>query len=169
MLEITIYSISGQGGVTAAKLLALSALYDGKYSQAIPQFGPERRGALVTSYVRISDEVIRKHSRIRNPDIIVIFDVKNKVEVNSKIAILNSKNNITLNAEKIYCIDANKIASDLGLIKEGLPIINTAMVGATAKICNISLNSVKKAIADEIKDERNVKAAKIAYEVVKCD
>lgn len=59
MLEITIYSIGGQGGVTAAKLLALSALYDGKYSQAIPQFGPERRGALVTSYVRISDKVIR--------------------------------------------------------------------------------------------------------------
>lgn len=46
MLEITIYSIGGQGGVTAAKLLALSALYDGKSSQAIPQFGPERRGTV---------------------------------------------------------------------------------------------------------------------------
>jgi len=166
MLEITIYSIGGQGGVTAARLLALSALYDGKYAQAIPQFGPERRGALVTSYVRISDDVIRKHSRIRNPDITVIFDTKSNVDVSSKVVVVNSNNQPQ--AEKTWYVDAAKIALDLNLIKEGLPIINTAMVGATAKVCNLTINSVKKAIKEEIRDERNVKAAEIAYEVVRC-
>ncbi|RLI76741.1 pyruvate oxidoreductase subunit gamma [Archaeoglobales archaeon] len=166
MLEITIYSIGGQGGVTAARLLALSALYDGKYAQAIPQFGPERRGALVTSYVRISDDVIRKHSRIRNPDITVIFDTKSNVDVSSKVVVVNSNNQPQ--AEKTWYVDAAKIALDLNLIKEGLPIINTAKVGATAKVCNLTINSVKKAIKEEIRDERNVKAAEIAYEVVRC-
>lgn len=168
MLEITIYSIGGQGGVTAARLLALSALYDGKYAQAIPQFGPERRGALVTSYVRISDNIIRKHSRIRNPDIAVIFDKKSIVDVSSKIAVVNSFDDVNIQAEKIWFVDATKIAFDLNLVKEGLPIINTAMVGAVARVCGLSFDSVKKAIKDEVRDERNVKAAEIAYEVIEC-
>ena len=171
MLEITIYSIGGQGGVTAARLLALSALYDGKYAQAIPQFGPERRGALVTSYVRISDNVIRKHSRIRKPDITVIFDKKSPVEVLSRIAVVNSgfgEVDEYIQAEKVWYVDASKIAFDLSLIKEGLPIINTAIVGAVARVCDLSIGSVKKAIGEEIKDERNIRAAEIAYEVVRC-
>ena len=65
MFEIRIHSRGGQGGVTAARLLAMAALHDGKYATACPFYGAERRGAPVVSFVRIDDHPIKVYSQIR--------------------------------------------------------------------------------------------------------
>ena len=74
MFEIRIHSRGGQGGVTAARLLAMAALHDGKYATACPFYGAERRGAPVVSFVRIDDHPIKVYSQIRNPDLVVVLD-----------------------------------------------------------------------------------------------
>src|SRR5512136_1498471 len=74
MYEIRIHSRGGQGGVTAAKLLALAAFRDGKYATASPFYGAERRGAPVVSYVRIDEHPIRVYSQIRYPDLVIVLD-----------------------------------------------------------------------------------------------
>jgi pyruvate ferredoxin oxidoreductase gamma subunit len=74
MFEIRIHSRGGQGGVTAARLLAMAALHDGKYATACPFYGAERRGAPVVSFVRIDDHPIKVYSQIRQPDLVVVLD-----------------------------------------------------------------------------------------------
>src|SRR5512136_3433437 len=74
MFEIRIHSRGGQGGVTAARLLALAAIHDGKYATAAPFYGAERRGAPIVSFVRINDAPIRIYSEIKKPDMVVVLD-----------------------------------------------------------------------------------------------
>ena len=74
MYEIRIHSRGGQGGVTAARLLALAAIHDGKYATACPFYGAERRGAPIVSFVRIDDKPIKIYSQIKKPDMIVVLD-----------------------------------------------------------------------------------------------
>src|SRR5512137_193201 len=74
MFEIRIHSRGGQGGVTAARLLALAAIHDGKYATAAPFYGAERRGAPIVSFVRIDDKPIRIYSQIRKPDMVIVLD-----------------------------------------------------------------------------------------------
>ena len=74
MYEIRIHSRGGQGGVTAARLLALSAIHDGKYATACPFYGAERRGAPIVSFVRIDDKPIKVYSQIKKPDLVVVLD-----------------------------------------------------------------------------------------------
>ena len=72
MFEIRIHSRGGQGGVTAARLVALAAFRDHKYATACPFYGAERRGAPVVSFVRIDDNPIKVYSQIRKPDMVVV-------------------------------------------------------------------------------------------------
>ena len=72
--EIRIHSRGGQGGVTAARLLALSAIHDGKYATACPFYGAGRRGAPIVEFVRIDDNTIKVYSQIKKPDKIVVPD-----------------------------------------------------------------------------------------------
>jgi len=72
--EIRIHGRGGQGSVTAAELLAVAAFEDGKYSQAFPFFGVERRGAPVTAFTRLSDKKIRLRSQIYEPDYVIVQD-----------------------------------------------------------------------------------------------
>src|SRR5512136_1573053 len=74
MYEIRIHSRGGQGGVTAARLLALAAIHDGKYATAAPFYGAERRGAPIVSFVRIDDKPIRVYSQIKKPDMVIVLD-----------------------------------------------------------------------------------------------
>src|SRR5512136_2373000 len=74
MFEIRIHSRGGQGGVTAARLLALAAIHDGKYATAAPFYGAERRGAPIVSFVRIDDKPIKVYSQIKRPDMVVVLD-----------------------------------------------------------------------------------------------
>src|SRR5512139_2890710 len=74
MIEIRFHGRGGQGAVTSAELLALAGIGEGKYAQAFPSFGPERRGAPVVAFCRISDQPIRIRANISEPDIVVVLD-----------------------------------------------------------------------------------------------
>lgn len=176
LTEVMMLSFGGQGGVTAARILALAAVNEGMFAQAIPQFGAERRGSLVRSYLRLSDQPIRRHSSIKKADVLAIFAEKilKIVEVkeflrDGGITVLNAKHGIT---EESYCVDASGIALSLNLVTAGWPIVNTAMAGAMAKPLEISIESVINAINSTFSGELariNARAAEIAYrEVKKC-
>ena len=75
MMEIRWHARGGQGAKTAATLVAMVALEEGKYSQGFPEYGPERMGAPVKGYTRISDKPISVHCNIDEPDVEVVLDV----------------------------------------------------------------------------------------------
>ncbi|MEM3400067.1 MAG: pyruvate ferredoxin oxidoreductase subunit gamma [Candidatus Micrarchaeia archaeon] len=170
MKEIRFHGRGGQGAVTAASLLAMAAGDEGKYSQAFPFFGVERRGAPVTSFCRISDEPIKIHQYIYKPDIVVVLDpsLLGKVDVceglkEGGIVIVNSKERISLPTKNAYFVDASGIA-----IKHiGKPIVNTAMLGAFAKVTNlVHIDGLKKAIGEVFKGElaeKNIRAIEECY------
>ena len=74
MTEIRWHARAGQGAKTAAQLLAEALLRSGKSVQAFPEYGPERRGAPVRAYTRVSDRPIRRHDSITDPDVVVVLE-----------------------------------------------------------------------------------------------
>lgn len=173
MKEIRFHGRGGQGAVTAADLLAMAAFFDGKYSQAFPSFGTERRGAPVTAFARISDRFIRLRSQIYEPDYIVVqdpsllevIDVAKGLKSDGKALVNTEKSTLKLNTKaEVYTINATKIALDV----LGVPIVNTAMIGAFAALTKeVSLDSVIKAVRRRFPAklaEKNVKAVEVAYE-----
>jgi len=170
ILEIVIHGRGGQGAVTAAELLAVSAFKDGKYTQAFPRFGPERRGSPVQSYCRISDEFITLRTQVYNPDNVIVLDDSLPKVINitrglprEGIILINSERKMKFNGYKVYTVDANKIALEI----LGRPIVNTVMLGAFAKATDlISLEnlvvSIKERFEGELK-KKNVLAVKRAY------
>jgi pyruvate ferredoxin oxidoreductase gamma subunit len=175
MIEIRFHSRGGQGGVTASKLLAQAAFLEGKQSTAFPLYGAERRGAPVTSFTRIADEEIKVSSQIYNPDIVVVLDdsIMDLVDVTDGLKpggllIVNtdSKTKLPKGNFKVATVNVTDIALSLGLVLSGNPILNTPILGAMAKIGVVNLDSALTAIKDTFDDERNVKAAKEAYEKV---
>ncbi len=144
MIEIRFHGRGGQGAVTSAELLAQAAIAEGKYAQAFPSFGPERRGAPVLAFARIDEEPIRLRTQVYEPDVCIVLDepLMNIVDVESGmgpegIVIINTHKSIDelktqykLNPKrKIVAVDATKIALE-GL---GRPITNTTMLGALIK------------------------------------
>jgi pyruvate ferredoxin oxidoreductase gamma subunit len=171
MYEIRIHSRGGEGGVTAARLLALAAFRDGKYATACPFYGAERRGAPVVSYVRIDDHPIRVYSQIRNPDLVVVLDtsVMGVVDVFHGLKpggtiLLNATKAWDVPGHRSYAVDITEIALSLNLVVAGSPILDTPVLGALAKMGIITVDSAKRAIAEMFSDERNVKAAEAAYQ-----
>jgi pyruvate ferredoxin oxidoreductase gamma subunit len=175
MVEIRLHGRGGQGTVTAAELIAEAAFYDGKFAQAFPSFGIERRGAPVEAFVRIADVPITLHSKIYEPDYLIIQD---PTLIGLEEISLGVKNNtfIVINSEKsagdfrkifkktsIQTVPATQIA--LEILKK--PIINTALLGAFAGACGlIDPLSLRKAIAERFKGEiaqKNLKAMNTAY------
>lgn len=170
MYEIRIHSRGGQGGVTAARLLAMAALHDGKYATACPFYGAERRGAPIVSFVRIDDKPIKVYSQIRQPDMVVVLDesVMDVVDVmhglkNGGRVFLNSANKKVFEGFESHNVDVTGIALRENLVVAGSPILNTPVLGALAKMGIITADSAKKAIREMFSDERNVKAAEAAY------
>jgi pyruvate ferredoxin oxidoreductase gamma subunit len=171
MYEIRIHSRGGQGGVTAARLLALAAFRDGKYATACPFYGAERRGAPVVSFVRIDDRPIRVYSQIRSPDLVVVLDssVMETVDVLQGLkkdgkVLINATHGMDLGDYKTYTVDLTGIALRKNLIIAGSPILNTPVLGALAKMGIVSVESVTSAISEMFSDERNVQAAKAAFQ-----
>jgi pyruvate ferredoxin oxidoreductase gamma subunit len=170
MYEIRIHSRGGQGGVTAARLIALAAFRDGKYATACPFYGAERRGAPVVSFVRIDDRPIKVYSQIRAPDLVVVLDssVMDVVNVLSGLkkggsVLLNASHPMQLGDSPVYIVDLTGIALRENLVVAGSPILNTPVLGALARIGVVSMDSVKLAIREMFPDERNVSAAEAAY------
>jgi pyruvate ferredoxin oxidoreductase gamma subunit len=173
MFEIRIHSRGGQGGVTAARLLAMAALHDGKYATACPFYGAERRGAPVVSFVRIDDHPIKVYSQIRDPDLVVVLDasVMDVVDVLAGLkkggsVLVNSAHPREFKGFPSRFVDLTGIALRENLVVAGSPILNTPVLGALAKMGIISAESAKKAIREMFTDERNVKAAEAAYREV---
>jgi pyruvate ferredoxin oxidoreductase gamma subunit len=170
MFEIRIHSRGGQGGVTAARLLAMAALHDGKYATACPFYGAERRGAPIVSFVRIDDKPIKVYSQIRQPDMVVVLDtsVMDTVDVLHGLKkggriFINSAGKREFTGFECRNVDLTGIALRENLVVSGSPILNTPVLGALASMGIITAESGKKAIREMFSDERNVKAADAAY------
>lgn len=171
MFEIRIHSRGGQGGVTAARLLALAAIHDGKYATAAPFYGAERRGAPIVSFVRIDDKPIRIYSQIKKPDMVIVLDasvmdvvdVLQGLKANGKV-LVNSQQKKEFPGFVSGNVDLTGIALRENLVVSGSPILNTPVIGALAKQGLVSVESAKKAIKEMFSDERNVKAAEAAYQ-----
>lgn len=175
MIEIRFHGRGGQGAVTAAEILAKAAFEDGKYCQAFPFFGAERKGAPVMAFSRINDRPIRRRYQVYNPDYVIVLDetLLEAVDVLSGLkedgkVIINTTNDVNL-GENVdsYSIDATGIALDI----LGVPIVNTVMLGAFASATGIvTLDSIIKITKETFPGkigEKNAEAAKIAYEEIK--
>jgi len=180
MIEIRIHGRGGQGVVTAAEILAISAFKDGQEAQAFPFFGVERTGAPVEAFARIDNKKIRVRERIYHPDYLIVQDsslvgsdiILKGIKKNTKIIINTNqdKNEILkklkLPEDQAFVIDATGIA--LKII--GKNIVNTVILGALAKATNlISLKSLKSAIKEKFNEkgkeivEKNILALEEAY------
>ncbi len=146
MKEIRIHGRGGQGGVTSAELVATAAIDENKYAQAFPSFGPERRGAPVAAFVRVSDSRIRTREKVYHPDIVMVLDPSLpalvKVSEGLKeggIVILNTHLNES-DVRKTFNLDCSLALVDANVIARevlGLPITNTTMLGALIKATGI--------------------------------
>lgn len=147
MIEIRWHGRGGQGAKTASLLLADAAFNTGKFIQGFPEYGPERMGAPITAYNRISNNEIRIHSNIYEPDYVVVVDdsLIGTIDVTSGLKkdgaiIINTNEDIEeirkkLNGYKgkIYTIDASKISIEC--LKANFP--NTAMLAAVVHVTDI--------------------------------
>jgi pyruvate ferredoxin oxidoreductase gamma subunit len=173
--EIRIHGRGGQGVVTAAEILALSSLKEGKYCQAFPVFGPEKRGAPVTSYVRISDNEIKTRTQIYNPQYVIVLDPTDindpSVDVvqgmDNGTVIANTKKPVEFEGQNTLTINATKLAIET----LGAPITNTAMIGAFLAVYgNVSLDSVISVISERFPEKlahKNILVVKKAYDGMK--
>lgn len=176
--EIRIHGRGGQGGVTAAELLARAAFREGKWVQAIPFFGAERRGAPVKAFARLSTEPILIRSQVYNPDYVIVLDsgLLDLVDVTEGlkkdgVVIVNTRKKpeeLNIQHTRVATVDATGIALELELLVAGLPVLNTTMLGAFARATEeVKLESVIEAIKDTwtgAAGEKNAKAAEFAYE-----
>jgi pyruvate ferredoxin oxidoreductase gamma subunit len=176
-MEIRIHGRGGQGSVTAAELIAVAAFYDGKFSQAFPNFGVERRGAPVMAYCRIAETPIRLREQIYNPEYVIIQDsslISQDHQLNAGIEkcldiLINSDKEDwpTIKNKNVLAVPATKIA----LEKIGKPFINTALVGAFSAMTEaISKPSLERAIKERFEGkvaEANIAAMNAAYQFVK--
>lgn len=174
MYEIRIHSRGGQGGVTAARMMASAAVKDGKFATACPFYGAERRGAPIVSFVRIDDKPVRIYSQIKKPDMIIILDptVMDTVDV---LDGLKEEGKIFINTHddvsfppgfKVSRVDLTGIALREDLIVSGSPILNTPVIGALARLGLFTRESGVKAITETFTDPRNTNAARAAYDEV---
>ena len=187
LVEIRWHGRGGQGAKTASLLLADAAFNTGKYIQGFPEYGPERMGAPITAYNRISDKPIRIHSNIYEPDYVVVVD-DSLLESVDVTAGLKEDGAIVINTTKspeylkkalngyngsIYTIDARKISEEA----LGRYFPNTPMLAAIVKVSGIMTDEAfledmkgsfkhKFAKKPEVIDG-NMKALEIALKEVK--
>jgi len=176
MLEIRFHGRGGQGAVTTAELVAQAAVSEGRYSQAFPSFGPERRGAPVMAFCRVDDKHIRLRSQVKDPDVAVVLDPK-LLEVIDPTSGLKKDGLLIINSHadvdelrkqykikaRLALVDANKIAME----ELKRPITNTSMLGALIKTTGVvKLESMEGPINERFGRiaEINWNAVKRAYE-----
>lgn len=184
MTEIRWHGRGGQGAKTAAQLVAQVALEEGKCSQGFPEYGPERMGAPVRGFTRISNAAIRVHCAIERPDVVVVLDetLVGTPEVTEAadgetIFVINTATGpgqmgrkLGIDGSTVFCVDATRISID----ELGRPLPNTPMVGALIKATGcISLEAVKRDVQEKFLKkfgqrvaEGNVRAIQRAYQEV---
>jgi 2-oxoacid:acceptor oxidoreductase gamma subunit (pyruvate/2-ketoisovalerate family) len=153
MMEITICGRGGQGGVTLAKIIASAYFLKGKYVQAFGVYAAERSGAPLQAFVRVDDEEITNHNQIQHPAHIVVLDrtliqpgLDSAMKPGGSI-IVNTPEDKTdyaehLSGRDVFTIDATSIAVANGLGTRTVPIVNTTMAGAIARVLGMSLADV---------------------------
>ncbi len=176
MIEIRLHGRGGQGAVTSAELLALTAINEGKYAQAFPSFGPERRGAPVVAFCRIDDVPIRLRTNIYNPDLVMVLDpsILRLVNVTAGLKedgflVTNTKYSGKEIREELgikhslATVNATQIARE----ELGLPITNTTMLGALLRAKEVVPHDTLIAPLEKRFGRiaaKNIKAFKRAYE-----
>ncbi len=187
LTEIRWHGRAGQGIVTAGELLAESALKENMYFQAFPDYGPERMGAPIKSYTRISDEPIDVHYQILSPEVVVVVNpnVISVVDVTEGLAedgvvIVNSPDppekirevlGLKGKKAKVFTVDATGIA--LETLKRDIPA--TLMLGAIVRATGLvdlekTVEVVQEKLGAKLRGEvveANVTALRLAYEAVK--
>jgi 2-oxoacid:acceptor oxidoreductase gamma subunit (pyruvate/2-ketoisovalerate family) len=178
LLEVRWHGRGGLGAVTSAELLARAAASKGKFTQSFPSFGPERRGAPVVAFLRISDEFIRARTSIYEPDAVVVIDPM-LLRVVDVTAGLKKSGKLVINSRKtpeqlknefkfewpVAAVDATTIAREL----LGVPITNTAMIGAFLRVYDVvGLDALREPLEErfELRAEGNIKAMERAYNEV---
>ncbi len=186
IIEIRWHGRGGQGAKTASLLLADAAFNTGKYIQGFPEYGPERMGAPITAYNRISTSPIRLHSNIYEPDYVVVVDdtlldsvdvtaglkETGAIVINTTKDVENIKPLLKGYRGKIYTIDARKISEEA----LGKYFPNTPMLAAIVKVSNIMteeefLNNMKTSFKHKFAKkpdviEGNMKALEMALSEV---
>jgi len=183
IFEVVIHGRGGQGAKTASQFIAEAAMGKGKYIQSFPEYGPERAGAPMVAYARISDKPITTYAPIVNPDVVMVIDPTLIGSINvlegltDKCALIVNTNKSpdeirkkTGFKGKIYAVDATKISIET--VGKNLP--NTPILGALVKITDIiSLNalkdSVKKKFLKKLGEEKTnstIKGIELAYNSV---
>jgi 2-oxoacid:acceptor oxidoreductase gamma subunit (pyruvate/2-ketoisovalerate family) len=181
ILEIRWHGRGGQGAWTASELFGRAAIAEGKYTQSFPEFGPERMGAPVTAFTRISTEPIQLHCAVYNPDVVAVLDPTLLKSVKVAEGLSEEGGNIIVNSKegpaeirKILETEKGKVwtvqASEISLKILGLPITNTAMLGAVARVTGlVSLETIEKMIKERFRAdvaEKNFAVVKEAYQEV---
>jgi 2-oxoacid:acceptor oxidoreductase gamma subunit (pyruvate/2-ketoisovalerate family) len=180
MIEIRIHGRGGQGAVVASAVLASALFYDGRYVQAFPAFGVERRGAPVMAFTRWDYKPIRIRTNVYQPDHVIVLDwtlilegidVATGLKENGWILVNSSKDIVTgdFSKYKVAIVDAGSIAVGHRLGTPTAPVVNTAILGAFSKMTGmVTIGSVIRAIRDNVPDkkEENVAAAREAYSKV---
>ena len=186
MIEIRWHGRGGQGAKTASLLLADAAFNTGKYIQGFPEYGPERMGAPITAYNRISSSPIRIHSNIYEPDFVVVVD-DSLLETVPVTSGLKETGSIVINTTKqqdellplladykgsIYTIDAKKISEET----LGKYFPNTSMLAAIVKISNVMseedfLNDMRQSFNHKFSKkpdviEGNMKALELSFKSI---
>jgi len=187
IFEIRWHGRGGQGAKTAALLFGDAACSTGKYLQAFPEYGPERMGAPVVSFNRISSSPIRTHGPITNPDIVVVLDVSLIEQVNVTEGLDGKTGILLVNTSKtsgeiqqllhfpgkVFTVDASQIS----LRTLGRDIPNTPLIGALIKISGLLslqevLTDLKSKLEAKFRNrpevvEGNLKAIEQAYSEVR--
>ena len=184
MIEVRFHGRGGQGAVIASKILAEAAFLEGKNVSGFPFFGVERRGAPVTAYTRIAEDVIRVKSGIYEPDYVIVMNSTLIQAVNvvdglkpGGLVLVNTKRSPeSLSQElevasnvRVVTVDATGIAIDHRLGSKAAPIVNSSILGAFAKVSGlVKLASLVESIERNVpvKLEENAAAAKEAYDKV---
>jgi 2-oxoisovalerate ferredoxin oxidoreductase gamma subunit len=183
MIEVRFHGRGGQGAVIGANILAEAAMREGKYVQAFPLFGAERRGAAVQAFLRVDDKYIYVKDIVEKPDHVIVLDaglIKTKAAQVDKG--LKAGGWIFINSHEapeafnfppefsVATVDASAIALRHGLGTAQAPIVNTAILGGFIKLLDlVSLDALLHAVEVEVpvKKEANVAAAKEAYHNLK--
>jgi pyruvate ferredoxin oxidoreductase gamma subunit len=186
IIEIRWHGRGGQGTVTAAKVLADACLSGGRHVQAFPEYGPERAGAPLRAYNRVSSKELRMHCPVLKPQVVSVVDatlldsinVAEGATENALFVINTAKDPKEIReklkagpTQKVFTIDATKIALDC--IGRALP--NAPMLGAVCKVTNLVpldhlLEDVKKSFGKKFSQkiiDGNLEATRLGYEEVK--
>lgn len=168
IIRIVIHARGGMGAVTASQILVEAAYLSGNFEdvQAFPSFGAERRGAPVQAYAKLSkDSKIWDRSQIEHPDIIIVFDesVLNKPITDALkrngIIIINSEKDPNFFIEKyelskdkkIVVANMNQLAIERDLTIDGIPVVNTSILGLLAKaLPELELENLKKVVTKKL-------------------